>query len=253
MGVLRKLWTALRGKAREVGEELVDMQAIRILEQEIRDAEEELRKAERALTTVLAKEKLQKEKVADLERSIAEYEQAALAALDKGEEALAQEIAAKIAELEAQLETERAILQDFQKTVAQLRMTVRKTKQNIQKFKQQIDTIKATEAVQKAQMAIASHHVGTQSKLQDATSTLERIRERQKLRAVELEAASELAAEESGDELKEKLKAAGILESAPSASAVLERLKQKRTPQLPDNTSESAAVLERLKQKKASS
>ncbi len=252
MGILKKLFTAIRGKAHEVGEELVDLQAIRILEQELRDAEEELRRAERSLTTVLAKERLQKEKVEDLERSIAQYEQAALAALDKGEEGLAQEIAQKIAELEERLESERAVLQEFQKTAAQLRMTVRKTKQNIQRFKQQIDTIKATEAVQRAQMAIASHHVGTSSKLQEATSTLERIRQRQKLRAAELEAASELAAEESGDALEKKLKATGILGTAPSASAVLERLKQKRTPSLPEGGSESEAVLERLKQKKES-
>jgi len=234
MGILGKLITALRGKAHEVGEELVDMQAIRILEQEIRDAEEELRKAERALTTILAKEKLQQEKVADLQSSIAEYEQVALAALDKGEEALAQEVAAKIAELEAQLETEQALLEDFRKTAGQLRLTIRKTRQNIQKFKQQIDTIKATEAVQKAQMTIASHHVGTQSRLQEATSTLERIKARQKLRAAELEAASELAAEESGDALKARLKAAGLLEGAPSAQAVLTRLQQKKTLKLPD-------------------
>ena len=39
MGVLRDMMTALRGGANEVGEAIVDANAIRILEQEIRDAE----------------------------------------------------------------------------------------------------------------------------------------------------------------------------------------------------------------------
>lgn len=43
MNVWSKLLTALRGGANEMGEAMVDSQALRILDQEIRDADLELR------------------------------------------------------------------------------------------------------------------------------------------------------------------------------------------------------------------
>ena len=39
MGVLKDLFAAVKGGANEVGEAIIDANAIRILEQEIRDAE----------------------------------------------------------------------------------------------------------------------------------------------------------------------------------------------------------------------
>ena len=44
-----KLFTALRGGASEVGESIVDQQALRILDQEIRDADSALANAKREL------------------------------------------------------------------------------------------------------------------------------------------------------------------------------------------------------------
>lgn len=44
MNVWSKLLTALRGGANEMGEAVVDSQALRILDQEIRDADLELRR-----------------------------------------------------------------------------------------------------------------------------------------------------------------------------------------------------------------
>lgn len=49
MTVWSKLLSALRGGANEVGEAIVDSQALRILDQEIRDADVELRKSREAL------------------------------------------------------------------------------------------------------------------------------------------------------------------------------------------------------------
>ena len=45
MGIFSKIITAIRGGATEVGEAIVDSQAMRILDQEIRDAGEDLRLA----------------------------------------------------------------------------------------------------------------------------------------------------------------------------------------------------------------
>ena len=92
MNVWSKLLTALRGGANEMGEAVVDSQALRILDQEIRDADSELRKSKEALAEIMAKHKLASDKVSKSATSIAEYEQYALKALEAGNETLAKEV-----------------------------------------------------------------------------------------------------------------------------------------------------------------
>ncbi|MEO6678657.1 MAG: PspA/IM30 family protein, partial [Pseudomonas sp.] len=60
-----KLFTALRGGASEVGESIVDQQALRILDQEIRDADTALANAKRELVSIMAKHKLSADRVAE--------------------------------------------------------------------------------------------------------------------------------------------------------------------------------------------
>ncbi|MEX5591009.1 PspA/IM30 family protein, partial [Pseudomonas urmiensis] len=55
--IWKKLVTAVRGGASEVGESIADANAIRILDQEIRDAENALVKARDGLITIKAKHK----------------------------------------------------------------------------------------------------------------------------------------------------------------------------------------------------
>lgn len=227
MGVFGKLFTAVRGGVNEAAEAVADTQAIRILEQEMRDAEVELRKSEEALTTIIAKQKLAEHKVSDLQSSIIEHEGYAEQALNKGDEALALEVAEKIAELQNQMDTEQEFLDQFRSSAEQLRKSAAEAKHTIRSMKQQIDTVKATEAVQKAQVAVSSRHLGANSKIKTASDSLARIKEKQKLRQAELSAAKEMAADESGDTLKEKLKAAGIGASSASAADVLARIKAK--------------------------
>ncbi|RKG53365.1 PspA/IM30 family protein, partial [Corallococcus sp. CA054B] len=121
MTVWSKLLSALRGGANEVGEAIVDSQALRILDQEIRDADVELRKSREALASIMARPRLAQERVEKGAAQVAEYEQYAIKALEAGNEELAREVAEKIATLENQLEGERAQVAEFAASVAQLR------------------------------------------------------------------------------------------------------------------------------------
>jgi len=136
MNVWSKLLTALRGGANEVGEAVVDGQALRILDQEIRDADVELRKSKEALAEIMAKHKLASDKVSKSAASIAEYEQYALKALDAGNETLAKEVAEKIANLELEQASEREQAEGFAASVAQLRKAVTQAEGNIKRLKQ---------------------------------------------------------------------------------------------------------------------
>ena len=228
MSVWLKLVTAIRGGANEAAEAVADNQAIRIFEQEMRDAERELRKSEESMTTIIAKQKLASQKVQELDKSIAEHEGYAGQALEKGDESLALEVASKIAELTTQRESEQQFLSQFEQSATQLRKSVAEAKSNIRRMKQQVDTIKATEAVQKAQAAVSTRHLGANSKMKTAAESLERIKAKQNERHAQLEAANELAEDETDAGLQSKLKAAGIVQGDTSAQDILAKIKAKQ-------------------------
>ena len=229
MSIWAKVATAVRGGVSEAGEAIVDNQVLRILDQEIRDAGNELSKSKEALTGIIAKRKLADKKVASLKSSLTDYEGYAMQALDKGDEALATEIAEKIAGLETELMGEEGLAKSFADSDSQLRKAVAHTEANLKRLKQQVDTVKATEKVQKAQAAVAARHSGAGSSMRSALDSLEKLKNKQAERAAKFEAASELAESTEEVSLDNKLKAAGIVGGGASGGDVLARLKAKRS------------------------
>ncbi|TDJ62456.1 MAG: PspA/IM30 family protein [Proteobacteria bacterium] len=228
MSIWARVATAIRGGVSEAGEAIVDHQALRILDQEIRDADNELGKSKDALTGIIAKRKLADKKVASLKSSLTEYEGYAMQALDKGDEVLAGEIAAKIAGFETEIMGEEGLAKSFADSEAQLRKAVAQTEANLKRLKQQVDSVRATEMVQKAQAAVAARHSGAGSSMRSALDSLERLKVKQAERAAKFEAASELAESTVEISLEDKLKAAGIVDGGASGGDVLARLKAKR-------------------------
>lgn len=229
MSIWAKVATAIRGGVSEAGEAIADNQALRIMDQEIRDADNALRKSKDALTSIIAKRKLADKKTAGLKTSLTEYEGYAMEALDKGDEALATEIAEKLAGLETELMGEEGIAKSFADSEAQLRKSVGQTEANLKRLKQQVDTVKATEIVQKSQAAVAARHSGAGSSMRSALDSLERLKTKQAERAARFEAASEIAESTEEVSLDAKLKAAGIVGGGASGGDVLARLKAKRS------------------------
>ena len=227
MNVWSKLLAAVRGSVNEMGEELVDSQALKILDQEIREADEELKKTREALASMMARQKMSDESVKKLEAKIEEYEGYALKALEKGDEMLALEVAEKIAGLELERNDESDRAAEIAESVTSLRRSVVKAENGIKRLRHQVDTIKATESVQKAQMAVARRQGGGDQKLQTALESLERIKCRQEHTQAELEA-YQVMEQQPSDLLEDKLKAAGIIVGDVSAESVLERLKEKQ-------------------------
>ncbi|MFB9868992.1 PspA/IM30 family protein [Vreelandella sulfidaeris] len=227
--MLSKIMTALRGKANESGQAVVDSQALRILDQEIRDSENHLSQSKTELTRLMGQRQLNSNKADTLESKIAELEKSAEAALDKGEEALAVEVAERMVALQDDLEAERAIVSEYDASIEKLRGAIRGTDNQLRQLKQQVSVVKATESAQKAQSAVASRHSGQNSAMSSAMESLERIKERQQLNSAQMHAADEMAAEESGSSLEARLKAAGIGGQERKADDVLARLKAKKS------------------------
>ncbi|MGR2738713.1 PspA/IM30 family protein [Billgrantia sp. Q4P2] len=230
MSIIKKLLTAVRGGATEAGQSIVDSQAIRILDQEIRDAEAALANSKTQLTEVMAKRQLSAKKAGDLKEKVNTLESSATAALNKGEEQLAHDVAVKLLEVQAELDAETKIVEQFDTSIASLRGSIRESENRIRNFKQQVSVVKATESVQKAQSAVAAHHSGQTSAMNTAMESLERIREKQALRSEQMAAAEQLNQEETGADLDARLKAAGIGSGGQTANEVLARLREAAAP-----------------------
>ncbi len=224
MSVWKKLMTAMKGGVNDAAEKVADSQALRILDQEIREAKEELRRSDISLTQIMAKRKLSEHKVASFNDSIDQYQSHARGAAAKGDQALALECAEKVVELRGEQEGEQQYVEQFVMSEKTLRASISQAKNNLRRMEQQVDMVKATESVQKAQTAVSSRHSGANSKMKTAAESLTRIQQRQKQAQAELEAASELAADESGSDLTKRLEAAGITGSNKSAEDELAKI-----------------------------
>lgn len=230
MKVLSKLMTAIRGGAREVGESIVDANAVRIFEQEIVDSKNHIKKAKDSLTSVMAEKMQAARKVDAIQNDIAANEGYAEKALSKGDEALALEVAQKIAQLESELADQQGVQQTCALHVEKLKGQIQAAERQIVENERQLNMIKTTESVHKATAAISDNFAQSGSKLVNAKESLERIKKRQEMREDKLKAAEELNSENFDKSLNDKLKDAGIMDSgSSSANAVLERLKNKQS------------------------
>lgn len=228
MGILNKIITAFRGGATEVGQSIVDANSTRIFEQEIRDAENHLTKAKRELTDVMAKEMQASREIDRLKRSISEHEGYATQALEQNNEALALEVAEKIAQLDIELNEQLTANDSFSAHATRLKELVRNTERQLADYQRQLTMVKTTESVQKATASITDSFASSNSKLLNAKDSLERIKARQQQFDDRLKASEALNEESSDSSLQAKLAQAGIGEQKSSANAVLERIKARK-------------------------
>tara|TARA_R110001583_G_scaffold6499_2_gene32848 strand:- start:34633 stop:35316 length:684 start_codon:yes stop_codon:yes gene_type:complete len=227
MNIFRKIITAVRGGATETGEAIVDANATRIFAQEIRDSEKHITIAKRDLTTVMAKQMQAARELAQLQASIKEHEGYAMQALNQGNEALAIEVAEKIAELESNAADQQQANESFLNSIDRLKDLIKKSERKLTEYKRQLTMVKTTESVQKATSAISDNFTASNSKLLNAKDSLERIKKKQAMFDDKLQAAEQLDAESTDKSLKNKLQDAGIGAQQNSAQSVLDRLKNK--------------------------
>ena len=228
MGVLRDMMTALRGGASEVGEAIVDANAIRILEQEIRDAESAIGSAKQSLTRMKSAEIKLKREIATLDADAADYEQKAVAALNAGEEALATEVAERIAELESERGEKASEQATLDVEVRKIHAMIKSRERTIQKNKRELDKVRTVQELQRATESVSRNFAATGSSEHRVSKALERVKAKQEGWKDRMEAGEWLEGQEAGSDIDAKLRAKGIGASGGGASDVLARLKAKQ-------------------------
>ncbi len=226
MSILKKIVTAIRGGAREVGEAIVDTNAIRILEQEIADQKNAITRAKDSLTDVMADESKVSRQINALKDRIAEHEGYARQALEKGDEGLALEVAEKIAEFENEVNELQPVLDNYKNSVSTLKDQIRKAEKNIQENKRELSVVKTTQNVQKARMSVNTSLSSGVSKSSAARDSLNRIKERQQRVEDKIKASEDLNAENTDKALQDRLDDAGIGKTKTQANDILARLKK---------------------------
>ena len=228
MGVLKDLMQAVRGGANELGESIVDANAIRILEQEIRDAESAISSAKQSLTRMKSSEIRLKRDLSTLAADIADYEQKAISALNAGEEALAGEVAERIAELEGDRDDKAGEQAALNAEVNKIHAMIKARERTIQKNKRELDKVRTVRELQRATESVSSNFAATGSSEHRVAKALERVKAKQQNWQDRMQAGEWMADKEGGDDLDAKLREKGIGDAgSPGASDVLARLKAK--------------------------
>lgn len=228
MSVIKKVVTLLRGSAREIAENVVDANATRIYEQEIIDAKQSILEARNSLADVMAKEMQAGRAVTRLEGEVAHYEGLALEALNKTQEALAEEVAGKVAALEMELEEQRKARQSFASQVSKLKELIKSSEAKIREHEREIAIAKTTESVYKATQSISDNIGNSGSRLTSARESLERIKQRHEDLADRMQASEQLDRELGDKALATKLAEAGIGQDADRQRKVMERIRARQ-------------------------
>ena len=229
MGVLKDLMQAVRGGANELGESIVDANAIRILEQEIRDAESAIASAKQSLTRMKSSEIRLKRDLSTLGTDIADYEQKAIAALNAGEEALAAEVAERIAELEGDRDDKAGEQAALNAEVNKIHAMIKARERTIQKNKRELDKVRTVQELQRATESVSRNFAATGSKGHRVSQALDRVKAKQQNWQDRMEAGEWLEGQEGVDDIDQKLRAKGIGAAGSSGgSDVLARLKARQ-------------------------
>jgi phage shock protein A len=228
VSVIKKMMTLLRSSAREIGESVVDANATQIYEQEVVDAKRNIEQARVELTAVMAKEMQSAREIARLRTQAEHYESLAVQALDGAKEQLAEEVAAKVAQTEAELDEQARLHAGYAMQVSRLKDLIKQAEARIREHERELVMARTTESVYRATQSISDNLGAGGSKLVTARESLERIKRRHEDLADRMNAAEQLEREMGHRALDDKLAAAGIGPDAQRKQQVLDRIRARQ-------------------------
>lgn len=228
MMIWRKVGTLFRASAHEPMEKLVDANALRIMAQELRDTEQSMVHAKRELASLMAEAKQLHRSNQQLETTIAQREGQAQQALDQGEDALALELAERIAEDENLLAEQRQHADHLAQQEKTLRKHLQHAGRTLQHYKRELSLARANRNAEQVLKQLGSHTVGLHTHMGDLAESMNRIKTQQTRFTDMQESLRELEKDEAGSDLDRKLQEAGIDTGRHDGKAVLARLRGKR-------------------------
>ncbi|MGB0551393.1 MAG: PspA/IM30 family protein [Alphaproteobacteria bacterium] len=205
MGVWNSLFTAVKGHVNEAAEAVEDKQLMTIMDQQIREANEAIGKARDERARMAGNRKVKENSINELDTEIERLTDGAKNAKASGDMDLAREAVQRIVKLNEQRDADQKLYDQYKLNEERMEASIRQSASKIENLNRQVESAKANEALIAAQQAASTSSSASNSKLSGAIDSLERLEKRQAAQAAALEAADELAAEESGADLDARL------------------------------------------------
>jgi phage shock protein A len=205
MGVWNSLFTAVKGHVNEAAEAVEDKQLMTIMDQQIREANEAIGKARDERARMAGNRKVKENSINELDTEIERLTEGARNAKASGDMDLAREAVQRIVKLNEQRDADQKLYDQYKLNEERMEASIRQSASKIENLNRQVESAKANEALIAAQQAASTSSSASNSKLSGAIDSLERLEKRQAAQAAALEAADELAAEESGADLDARL------------------------------------------------
>lgn len=256
MNMLSQIIIELTDEANIPDDVILEVQALRLLDEAVRDAANKLTTAQANLADMTKAYQFAQNNLSDIMAQIQTHEGYALQAIHQENHALALEVAEKIASLEQSHAEITAAATHHANECETLTDMLHQNEHNLYVLKQQIDTIKANQSVHRAQVAVCERYgdiprvpndIGEQGsvKLRTALDALAELKQKQQygskahttksthLGTVDTlknvtdvsEIEQTTVAHKKTDDLLTKLQAAGIASGNKKAEDVLTRIK----------------------------
>lgn len=224
--IVTKLIRAALGAGAQAGDAVADSQAFHTLEWELRSVDKALAAAFKDLTAVMAMQVAEHRHIQALVQRIEADEAVVEKALARSEDALALELAERIAELRAQRDRRVAVRDEHAARVCEMRATIATMEQRVGELRRDFAVQRARAALQRVETLALGGGSVVAASVAEAEATLERIKQRQQEHADRLAAAADIAGERRGEALDGRLRRAGLVPpERPTAAAVLAELR----------------------------
>ncbi len=218
--------TLMRGAAAQGREQLIDANAVLLLEQKIRDIASQHEISKRTLAGMMAQVKSLKRSQGILQKSTDDLENRTRKALKAGRQELANQAAKAIADNENELFLKATAIDDLEAEIERLRALVERTNRRLVELRQGLVVARHTEYARKSRVGTLKSLNNGRHSVEEAQNMLERI-----LNHTEIEEAlaeySTLNEELSGNAIVERLDKAGFGKPLKvRADDVLDRLRK---------------------------
>jgi len=225
MRIMTKLFTAVRGGARESAEIVIDANGLRIFAQEIHECENHITQSKHQLASIIAEKMRLKREIDNLEKTINQFEQRMADHLGNEDEASALKLAQMVCDKESLLKRQRQHCEKLTQHEDQLQQTLQKMISQLDSYRSELRMAKATGKMQSAQSKLANHNNGAVSRFGDMQDSLSRIQERQQAFADNMDAMEQLDEKLSGN-------LGGVIDNSvdalkASAQEILDRVKMR--------------------------
>jgi phage shock protein A len=185
MSVWKNLFTAVRGHVNEAAEAVEDSQILTILDQQIREANTAIGTARDERARMAGNRRLKEKSVTEIDGEIERLTNGAKAAKER--------------------DADQKMFDQYKMSEEKMEASIRQSAAKIESLKRQVESAKANEALLAAQRASSTSSATSNSKLAGAVDSLDRLEKRQAAQSAALEAADELAEQESGADLDARL------------------------------------------------